>query len=93
LAQEIAAMDTIPLSEAKEHLEDLIARAARGEDVRISDPVHGTARIVVEPTAAPALHPKRVPGRWKGRIHIPEDRLLEPLSDAELSWLSGETST
>ena len=85
-------MDAIPLAEAKEHLEDLIARAARGEEVRIADPVHGTARLIVETAAAAMPGAKRVPGRWKGRIHIPEDRLLEPLSEDEVAWLSGETS-
>ena len=87
-------MDTLSISEAKEQLEDLIARAARGEDVRISDPYHGTARLIVEPATQPAAsRPKRVPGRWKGKLHIPEDRLLEPLTEDEVAWLSGETST
>ena len=45
-------MDTLTISEAKEQLEELIARAARGEDVRISDPQHGTARLIVEPATS-----------------------------------------
>ena len=55
-------METVSVSDAKEHLEDLIARAARGEDVRIADPRHGTARLTVEPSAAQP-RPKRMPGR------------------------------
>ena len=86
-------METVSISEAKEHLEDLIARAARGEDVRISVPHHGTARLVVDPAEVTKRRPERIPGRWTGRIHIPEDCLLEPLSDEELTWLSGEAST
>jgi Arc/MetJ-type ribon-helix-helix transcriptional regulator len=34
---------------------------------------------------------QRRPGRWKGRLTVPE-RLLEPLTDEELVWLSGERS-
>lgn len=37
-----AAMEDVTLSHAKQHLEELIARAARGEEITISDPVLGT---------------------------------------------------
>lgn len=30
-------MDTVTLAHAKEHLEELMERASKGEDVRISD--------------------------------------------------------
>ena len=85
-------MDAIPLEKAKEQLEDLIAQAAKGEEVRITDPRHGIARLIVEAPVKDGISPKRVPGRWKGRVHIPEDSLLAPLSDDELAWLSGEQS-
>jgi len=81
-------MDTLSLDQAKLQLESLIARAARGEDVRISHPEFGTTRLVVE--AHPPPTPRRAPGRWKGRIHVPEDQLLAPLDPAELAWLGGE---
>lgn len=82
-------MDTVSLSEAKEHLEDLIARAARGEDVRIAGP-HGTARLTVEPAAADP-RPKRIPGRWKGKLGDMPDELFAPLTDEELKdWFGGE---
>jgi antitoxin (DNA-binding transcriptional repressor) of toxin-antitoxin stability system len=70
-----------PLAEAKEHLDDLIARAARGEDVRIADPVHCTARLVVEAaTAADPPSARRVPGRWKGRLGPAPDEFFAPLT-------------
>ena len=52
----------------------------------------------LQPLATPSIDakrvvgPERVPGRWKGRIYIPDDKLLEPLSDEELAWISGERS-
>ena len=83
-------MDTVSISEAKEHLEDLIARAARGEDVRIADPLHGTARITVEPAAADT-RPKRMPGRWKGKLGPLPDELFAPMNDAELKdWIGDD---
>jgi antitoxin (DNA-binding transcriptional repressor) of toxin-antitoxin stability system len=81
-------MDDVTLPYAKEHLEDLIDRAARGEVVRISDPKSGAFRLVPD---AQAPYPKRVIGQWRGKIQVPA-RLMEPLSDEELRWLSGEDS-
>jgi antitoxin (DNA-binding transcriptional repressor) of toxin-antitoxin stability system len=83
-------MDTIPLIEAKEHLEDLIARAARGEDVRIADPVHGTARLIVEPVGETVAPVKRVPGRWKGKLGPLPDDLFAPMNEEELKDWYGE---
>lgn len=81
-------MEDISLTFAKAHLEDLMARAARGETVRIVDPVHGAVRVVPD---TPSRRPKRVIGQWTGKYAVPS-RLLEPMSDAELRWLSGEES-
>ena len=39
-------MDDISIKDAKEQLEELIERAARGEDVRIKDARIGTVRLV-----------------------------------------------
>ena len=83
-------MDTIPLAEAKEHLEDLIARAARGEDVRIADPLHGTARLVVDAAATTTSLAPRVSGRWKGRLGPLPDDLFAPMSDEELKDWYGD---
>ena len=87
-------MEDVTLDHAKDHLEELIERAARGEDIRISDPKLGTVKL--EPVAGTPdqegkSRPERRPGRWKGRFTVPE-RLFEPLTDEELAWLSGERS-
>ena len=83
-------MDTIPIAEAKEHLEDLIARAARGEDVRIADPVHGTARLVVEAAATALSTTPRISGRWKGKLGPLPDGLFASMSDEELKDWYGD---
>ena len=89
-------MEDVSLAHAKDHLEELIARASRGEDVRISDSKLGTVRLT--PIAAPdLLAPRvtdtmepfvplakdRVPGRLKGRMKVPA-RLMEPMTEEEL---------
>ena len=85
-------MEDVSVSHAKEHLEELIARAARGEDVRISDPRLGSVRLLPAEGAG-GKSVKVVFGQWKARLNeIPEDRLLAPLSGHELSWMSGEES-
>lgn len=86
-------MDNIPATEAKERLDELLQRAALGEDIVISDPKSGKVRlqpIYEAATGDGKERAKRVPGRWKGRIHIPDDKLLEPLTEDELRWISGE---
>jgi len=87
-------MEDVSLTHAKEHLEELIERAAKGEDIRISDPRIGTVklqRVVPAAVDEDKSRPERRPGRWKGRFTVPE-RLFEPLTDDELAWLSGERS-
>ena len=39
------AMEDVDVRHAKEHLEELIERARRGEDVRIADPKGGSVRL------------------------------------------------
>jgi prevent-host-death family protein len=87
-------MEDVDLRHAKEHLEELIERARRGEDVRISDPALGSVRLVPagQSQDAASLFPKRIPGLMKGMASIPDEKLFEPLSEEELAWLSGETS-
>jgi prevent-host-death family protein len=81
-------MDTVDLTHAKDHLADLIERAVRGEDVRISDAAIGTVRLTVISDAA---RPERRPGRWKGRLNIPDEKLMEPMSEEELADWYGQT--
>ncbi len=83
-------METVDLKYAKEHLEELLDRAAKGEDVFVSGPDIGTVRFI--PVSPPvALKPKRVIGQWKDKFEVPA-RLFEPLSEDEQRWLSGEES-
>ena len=89
-------MENVTLDHAKDHLEELIERAARGEDIRISDTKLGTVRLA--PISAPdllaarttdtmepfvPLAQDRVPGRLKGRMKVPA-RLMEPMAEQEL---------
>lgn len=86
-------MDQYDIAYARDHLIELIERAARGEDVSIKDPAHGTFKLTHAPPPSDDTHfPARpVLGQWKGRLIVPE-WLLEPLSGEELAWLSGEHS-
>ena len=88
-------MEDVSLTHAKDHLEELIERAAKGEDICISDPKLGTVRlqpVMAAPAHENGIGDKRRPGRWKGHFTVPE-RLFEPLTEEELAWLSGERST
>ena len=89
-------MDTVSLKDAKEHLEELLEKAARGEDVRIRDTKHGTMRLtpvrepdVTAPRVTDTMEPfvpsvgERPPGRLKGKMQVPA-RLMEPMTDDEL---------
>lgn len=85
-------MEDVSLAHAKEHLEDLIERAARGEDVRISDPKLGTVRlqpVALTSEGATEDGQVRMPGRLKGKLTVPA-RLMEPMSEEELKDWYGE---
>ena len=97
-------MENLTVFDAKEQLEDLIARASRGEDVRISDPKAGTVKLLpvgTEPdlfarrvldTMPPfvPLDKPRVAGRWKGRLSEPPPGFFDPLTEEELKDWYGE---
>ena len=87
-------MENVDLAHAKEHLEELMAQAQRGEEVRIIDPIFG--RVFLNPetvdTKDEAPFPPRVIGLMKHVSQIPDDRLLAPLTADELACLSGEQS-
>lgn len=96
-------MENVTLSHAKEHLEELIARAAQGEDVRISDPRLGTVRLAPVAAGAKAsnervtdtmepfvpLAHKRKLGLLTGKMVVPA-RLMEPMSEEELKDWYGD---
>ncbi len=97
-------MEDVPLTHAKEHLEELMARASRGEDVRISDPKLGTVKLqpvhrepefraprvtdTMEPFV-PVAEPRKL-GHLRGKLVVPA-RLMEPMTEEELKdWYGDE---
>lgn len=96
-------MEDVTLAHAKEHLEELVARAARGEDVRIADPKHGSVRLMpvrtpdlTAPRVTDTMEPfvplahKRVPGRLEGKIPPPPEGFFDPMSEEELKDWYGD---
>ena len=81
-------MEDVSITQAKEHLEELLARAAGGEDVRITDPKLGTIKLQVLDTA-PKRKVKRVAGHLAATHKVPEG-LFDPLPDDELKRWTGE---
>ena len=95
-------MQDVDLRHAKEHLEELMERARRGEDVRITDPRIGTVRLTAVRTPDVAsrrvtdtmepfvpLAKDRELGRLAGKMQVPA-RLMEPMTDDELRDWYGE---
>jgi antitoxin (DNA-binding transcriptional repressor) of toxin-antitoxin stability system len=95
-------MENIDVRHAKEHLEDLMERAKRGEDVRISDPKLGTVRLlpvrtldVSAPRVTDTMEPfvplakKRKLGHLQGKMTVPA-RLMEPMTEEELKDWYGD---
>ncbi len=80
-------MEDVDLRHAKEHLEELIARARRGEDVRISAENGPSIKLVVAKVDGPR---NVIFGQWRHLTQMSEERLLAPLDKGELEWLSGE---
>ncbi len=64
-------MDRIDIIHAKEHLEELIDRARRGEDVRISDAKGGSVRLIPA-DEQPRRHSRVVFGIRSDLADIPE---------------------
>ena len=84
-------MEDVTLAHAKDHLEELFERASKGEDVRISDPKLGTIKL--QPVVGSiGPYPAPVFGLMAGKAHLTLEQALEPLTEDELAWLSGETS-
>lgn len=87
-------MDTCDIAYAREHLDELMARASRGEAVAIVDPEHGTMKFV--PDAEPVPRNKIVFGLLKGIMpEIPRERLLAPRQHRShicqhCDWLSSD---
>ena len=78
-------MEPVTIADARENLEDLIARAARGEDVRIDVPAVGTVRLQVIAKA----RNRRVFGRLAGKIKSPAG-MLDPMTAEEFAEWPGK---
>ena len=83
-------MESVTLAEAKEHLEELIVRAAQGEDVRIFDPKVGAFQLTPIPASNAATGAQRIPGRWKDRLPEPPSSFFDPLPEEELKDWYGD---
>ncbi len=81
----------VTLAYAKEHLEELLISMSAGVELAIAVPDVGTVHLSARASKAPVYAP-RVAGQWSHLPTISEERLLAPLTDEELGWLSGEHS-
>ena len=84
-------MDDVTLSHAKEHLEELFARAARGEEITISDPALGTVSLKAAQSVVQKVPGKRKLGQLTGKMTVPA-RLMEPMTEEELKDWYGDDS-
>ncbi len=83
-------MEDVSVAHAKEHLEELVARAARGEEVSIVDPKVGKVKLMLAPNGAIRQRKPRRLGLLEGKMKVP-DRLLEPMTEEELAdWYGKE---
>ena len=96
-------MEDVDLRHAKEHLEELFARARRGEDVAITDaklgrvwlsrtkPLDLTAPRITDQMEPfmPLAQPRRL-GELEGLVPPPPDNFFDPLSEEELKDWHGE---
>jgi prevent-host-death family protein len=69
----------VNVHEAKTQLSRLLERVESGEEVIIARAGKPVARLVPLATASP----RRIPGRLKGMVHIP-DSFFDPMSEEEL---------
>ena len=97
-------MQNVTLEHAKEHLEDLIERARRGERITITDDKIGTVCLIAEPfsydptarrlmdTMSPfvPLKEDRKLGRLKGILPTPPNDFFAPLTEEELKDWYGD---
>jgi antitoxin (DNA-binding transcriptional repressor) of toxin-antitoxin stability system len=83
-------MEDVSIAHAKEHLEDLVARAARGEDVSIVDPKVGKVKLTSAGNGASHPRKPRRLGLLEGKMKVPA-RLMEPMSREELAdWYGSD---
>jgi antitoxin (DNA-binding transcriptional repressor) of toxin-antitoxin stability system len=86
-----ANMENVTIAEAKDHLEELIERVARGADVCIVGAKPGTVRLLLVAADEPRVRKPRRFGLLEGKMTVPV-RLLEPMSADELrDWYGDDT--
>ena len=76
------------IHEAKTHFSKLIERVIFGEEILIQKSGKPVARLVGISGAIPQ---NRVPGRYQGRISLPDD-VHAPLPEADISGFYGQGS-
>jgi antitoxin (DNA-binding transcriptional repressor) of toxin-antitoxin stability system len=83
-------MEDVSVAHAKEHLEELVARAARGEEVGIVDPKVGKVKLTLVGNGASLPRKPRRLGLLEGKMKTPA-RLLEPMTQEELAdWYGND---
>jgi prevent-host-death family protein len=78
-------MATFTIHEAQTNLSKLIARAEAGEEIVIARGQEPVAKLV--PVAE--RKPKRLSGRLKGLVSIPDSFFFDPLPEQELRFWEG----
>jgi prevent-host-death family protein len=76
--------ETYNVYEAKTHLSELLARAAKGEEFVIAKSGCPLAKLV--PFTADDSKPVRVAGKFKGKISYTEDCFAPMTDDALKDW-------
>jgi prevent-host-death family protein len=78
-------MAVVTIHHAKTNLSKLIARVEAGEEIVIARGKQPVAKL----TAVTARKGKRVPGRLKGKLNIPDSFFFDPLPEEELRLWEG----
>lgn len=76
---------SVNIYDAKTRLSELVDRAAAGEEIVIAKAGVPAARLV----PLRAVHEKRAPGRWGGKMRIADD-FDAPLPDEILAAFEGD---
>ena len=79
-------MTAVTIHQAKTQLSKLIAKAQAGEEVVIMRGKRPIARLL----PIVQTQGKRLPGRLKGKIGLPNSFFFDPLPEAELRAWEGE---
>jgi prevent-host-death family protein len=78
-------MAVVTIHHAKTNLSKLIARVEAGEEIVIARGKQPVAKL----TPVAGRKGKRVPGRLKGKLNIPDSFFFDPLPEEELRLWEG----